>query len=72
MVSRLVESRLCSCANRRQHQYQHAISGKPMVFVDFLRIVYAAVEGRNEVLCESHEGLDDKKDVRGETKDGMW
>lgn len=71
VVSRLVESRLCRCAYCCQYQYQHAISSTPMVFVHFLRIIDAAVEGGDEVLCESDKGLEDEEDVRGGTEDGM-
>lgn len=71
MESRLVESRLCRCAYRRQHQYQNSISRNSMVLVYLLRVVDASIEGGDEVLCESNKGLDNEKDVRRESEDGM-
>lgn len=56
-------------ANGRKPECRDHVTGNPVVLVDALCIVHAAVQTRGVVLCESHDGLDVYQDVESKTKD---
>jgi hypothetical protein len=71
MQHKHVVGRLRRRAHRGQQQCQHHISRPAVVLPDLLRILLPTVDAGNPVLGQSHQGLEEKKDISHQAQNSM-